>query len=168
VTAIRAALTLTAACTLGIGAVSCGGSTTGGPVQDAGGASGGTIPTTTTSTAKSDRTLTTAGGAPRVVQFAVPHRFWCLKAHPDQAQVTAGWSVPSATHVAVLLDGAQVHAGIRKSLPFSVQAGTPAGIGTTVVFPCRGTRTHRLTVRWQAHGSPWAEREATIRKGVGS
>ncbi len=103
-------------------------------------------------------------GPPKVVQFAAPRRFWCLQAHPGQAQVTIGWSVPSATDVAVLLDGRRLHAGLRRALPFAVLAGPASGIGATVVFPCRSGDRHRITIRWRMGSSPPAQRTVTIAK----
>jgi hypothetical protein len=102
------------------------------------------------------------------VQFAGPRDFWCLKAHPGQAQVTIGWSAPSATTVAVLLDGRTLHTGIRKQLPFWVPAGKPAGIGGTVVFACGSGNRHRITIQWRGPGSPVEARSVTIRKATAS
>jgi hypothetical protein len=111
--------------------------------------------------------VTTPDGAPKVVQFAAPRRYWCLLAHRGQAQVTVGWSVPSATRVAVLLDGTALHSGIRKALPFWVPAGKPDGIGGTIVFPCPGNR-HRVTIRWRMKSSTAETRTVTIRKATAS
>ena len=53
-----------------------------------------------------------------------------------QAQVTVGWSVPSATDVTVLLDGASPPVGIQDTAPYQVPAGKAPGVGSTIVFPC--------------------------------
>ena len=58
---------------------------------------GGRFPTTSVAATPQPTTVTTPDGAPKVVQFQAPRRYWCLPAHPGQAQVTVGWSVPSAT-----------------------------------------------------------------------
>jgi hypothetical protein len=105
-----------------------------------------------------------AAAPPDVAQFASPHRFWCMTAHPGQAQVTVGWSVPTATAVTVLLDGRPLHQGLRDRLPFAVLAGKADGIGATVVFPCRSGQTHKVTIRWRAAGSAATTRTVTIRK----
>jgi hypothetical protein len=154
------------ACLLALSVASCGGSSGGSSTESNVNAGGKTIPKTTTQESKQSTTLTMANGAPKVVQFKAPREFWCLRAHPAQAQVTLGWSVPSATNAAILLDGTRVHSGIRRALPFSVLGGTPSGIGTTVVFQCRPDQRHRITVRWGAHGSPTAERTVTITKST--
>jgi hypothetical protein len=108
-----------------------------------------------------------AAAPPDVVQFASPKRFWCMTAHPGQAQVTVGWSVPTATAVTVLLDGRPLHQGLRDRIPFAVLAGKADGIGATVVFPCRSGRTHRVTIRWRAAGSAAASRTVTIHRARG-
>lgn len=105
-----------------------------------------------------------AGGAPRIVQFHAPRRFWCLPAHPGQAQVTIGWSVPAATAVTVLVDGRRVPLRIRRRAPFAVLAGTPSGIGATVVFACRSGTRHRVEIRWRAGDSPPARKVVSIRR----
>ncbi len=111
-------------------------------------------------------TATSAATAPHVAQFASVPRFWCLPAHPGQAQTTIGWSVPTATSATVLLDGRALHQGIRKQLPFAVMAGKPAGIGVTVVFACRPGDHHRITIRWRDGSSPASARTVRIRKAT--
>jgi hypothetical protein len=159
----RLAVPLAALCTVALAASSCSGGNSGHKTIDAGGT---TIPAVTT-TSSTQPTITTAGGAPKVVQFASPREFWCMKAHPGQAQVTVGWSVPSATTVVVALDGKSLHSGIRKVLPFWVAAGKAYGIGATVVFPCSSGNSHRITVRWRMRRSPTETRTVTIRKAAG-
>lgn len=104
---------------------------------------------------------------PRVVQFDAPERFWCLVSRPRQAQVTIGWSVPSATRVTVELDGRPLRSGLRKRAPFHVLAGSPSGIGTTVVFGCRTGARHTITIRWRVGDSKPATRTLRIRKARG-
>lgn len=123
---------------------------------------GGTIPPPPATTAPAPPPA--ADGAPRVAQFHAPRRFWCLPAHPGQAQVTIGWSVPAATAVAVLVDGRRVPLGLRRRPPFAVLAGTPAGIGATVVFACRPRTRHRIEIRWRAGDSPAARRVVSVRR----
>lgn len=164
---LRAAL-LSIGLVLTLAAVGCGddaGSTT---VTAPLGAGGEKLPPTTTATPPPTPTVTTTGGAPKVVQFAAPKRFFCVPAHPGQAQVTIGWSVPSATAVDVRLDGKQLHEGIRKALPFAVPAGPPSGIGSTIVFPCRPARTHTVTIRWRMGSSTPAERTVKITRAKGA
>jgi hypothetical protein len=110
--------------------------------------------------------VTTPDGAPEVVRFVVPDRFWCLVDDPSEAQVTVGWHVPSATEVEVLLDGVAVPAGFQPALPYQLPAGGPTGIGATVVFPCEDGDQHSVTVRWRSGTSPTAERTGTIAKGA--
>jgi hypothetical protein len=157
---------LAGAFVLALSVASCGGSSGGSSTESNINAGGRTIPKTTSTEAKQPTTVTTSNGAPKVVQFKVPGNFWCLHADPGQAQVIVGWSAPSATSAAVLLDGKRVHTGIRKTLPFAVPAGDPSGIGSTVVFPCNAGNHHRITIRWRAHGSPAAERTVTITKAT--
>jgi hypothetical protein len=160
----RLTLALGALCAFALTGAACSGSGggSGGKTIDAGGT---TIPARTTTTS-TQPTITTADGAPKVVQFASPRQFWCMKAHPGQAQVTVGWSVPSATTVTVALDGTSLHSGIRKVLPFWVPAGKADGIGATVVFPCSSGNSHRITVRWRMRRSPTEMRTVTIRKAA--
>lgn len=108
-----------------------------------------------------------AAPAPEVAQFAAPKRFWCLQAHPGQAQVTIGWSVPSTTAVTVLLDGRALRQGLRHELPFAVLAGQADGIGATIVFRCGSGSHHRITLRWRTGDSAAATRTVTIRKAHG-
>jgi hypothetical protein len=115
-------------------------------------------------TSGQDGTVTTPAGPPQVVQIGAPKRFWCLKAFPGQAQVIVGWSVPAATSLVVSLDGKELHQGMREALPFAVVAGKPAGLGVTVVFPCRSGRRHTISMRWTAGDSPPAERSITVTK----
>jgi hypothetical protein len=159
--ALRHALVLTVLCALGLAAAACSGSGSSGKPIDAGGS---TIPKQTTTSSAPTPTITTATGAPKVVQFAAPRTFWCMRDPAGQAQVTVGWSVPSASAVAVAFDGKKLHAGIRDALPFWVPAGKAAGIGATVVFACNSRDRHRVTVRWRMHGSPAETRTVTIRK----
>jgi hypothetical protein len=153
---------LAGALVLALSTSSCGGSSAHANIN----AGGKTIPKTTTTEVKQPTTVTTANGAPKVVQFKVPGEFWCLHADPGQAQVIVGWSAPSATSAEVLLDGKRLHTGIREALPFAVPAGDPPGIGSTVVFSCDAGNHHRITIRWRAHGSPPAERTVTITKAT--
>jgi hypothetical protein len=147
-----------------LAATGCSGSGgSAGKTIDAGGSA---IPARTPTTSTRQPTVTTADGAPKIIQWEAPRSFWCLKAHPGQAQVTVGWSAPSATTVAVLLDGTLLHTGIRKALPFWVPAGKAAGIGGTLVFRCGAGNQHRVTVRWRRHGSPVETRTVTIRKAA--
>ena len=132
------------------------------------GAGGQKIPPTTTAAAAPTPTVTTANGAPGIRQFAAPKTFFCMAAHPNQAQVTIGWSVPNATAVDVRLDGKVLHEGIRKALPFAVPAGPPTGIGSTIVFPCRPDRTHTVKIRWRSGSSPTSERTVKITKAKGA
>ena len=87
-----------------------------------------------------------------------------LELRDAKAQLTVGWSVPSATGVTVELDGKPLDEGIRRKLPFHVLAGPPAGIGTTVVFGCRSGKAHTLTVRWRGGDAKTVERTLRIRK----
>lgn len=115
--------------------------------------------------------MLTADGAPAIAEFTAPNTFHCLAAttaHNRQAQISVGWSVPSATNLVVTLDGMAVHAGIRDTVPFHVPAGSPAGIGTTVVFACGPATQHTLTFTWQADGSPVTERILPITKAADS
>jgi hypothetical protein len=162
----REALGPLTAFALAVCLASCGGSSGGGSTRAGVAAGGKTIPKTTTTTTPQPTTVTTPGGAPKVVQFKTPRKFWCLNDNPGQAQVIVGWSVPSATSVAVLLDGTRLHSGIRAALPFEVPAGDPSGIGSTVVFPCNSGARHRVTIRWRAHGSPVTQRTVTIAKAT--
>lgn len=99
-----------------------------------------------------------------VAEFDSPENFWCLEEEPDQAQVTIGWRVPSAEAVAVTLDGEEVHSGIRNKLPFTVQAGDPPEVGTTVVFPCGSGDTHEIGVEWSLRNGERASETVTIQK----
>lgn len=103
-----------------------------------------------------------------VAQFKAPEKFWCLRANPDEAQATLGWSAPQATEVKVFLDGEELHSGIRETLPFTVPAGDATGIGTTVVFACEPGDSHEVEVRWRMADSPPAERAVTIDKATGT
>jgi hypothetical protein len=155
-----------AVCALALTATACSESANHKTSSGAIDAGGTTIPAAKTTSAPTAPTITTASGAPKVVEFAAPHSFWCLEAHAGQAQVTLGWSVPSATTVAVLLDGRRVHTGIRKALPFWLPAGKAAGIGGTIVFRCRSQNRHRVTVHWRMRRSAIETRTVAIRKAV--
>lgn len=124
------------------------------------------IPPVTSAPSTTAPTITTPGGAPEVVQFESPTSFYCLAEYPDEAQVTIGWSVPSATAVTVLVDGIEPATGIQPSMPYQVPAGPPSGIGATIVFPCEPLDQHTVTIRWQMGSSPAAERVVTITKGA--
>jgi hypothetical protein len=125
---------------------------------------GGTIPPPTTSAPSSAPPATTSDGAPEVVQFHVPRRFRCLRDHPRQAQVTAGWSVPAATEVTIRLDGKTIAQGLDHPLTFAIIAGPPGALGATVVFPCKSGGRHRLAFHWEMPDAPAASRVVTIRK----
>jgi hypothetical protein len=154
-------LVVLVACGLALALAACDG---GDPADDALGAGGKAIPGT--SSADEPRSETKRSGAPKVAQFRNPPRFWCLEAHPGQAQVIVGWSVPAAKKVAVFLDGRRLHTGIRKRLPFWVPAGDASGIGATVVFGCDAGDRHRITVRWRARSGPATARRTTVTKAA--
>jgi hypothetical protein len=154
-------LAVIAACGL---ALALGGCEGGDPADDALGAGGRAIPGT--SPAAEPPSEKKRSGAPKVAQFRHPPRFWCLEAHPGQAQVIVGWSAPAAKKVAVLLDGEKLHAGIRERLPFWVPAGDASGIGATVVFGCDAGERHRITVRWRARSGPATARRLMITKAA--
>jgi hypothetical protein len=157
---------------LTVAVAGCGGGDDSAAVTAPLGAGGETIPrttgATTTETPVSTPTTATTAGGPKVRQFAAPKRFFCLSAHPNQTQVTIGWSAPSADAVDVRLDGKRLHSGIRKALPFAVPAGPASGIGSTIVFPCRPARAHTVTIRWRTGSSVLAERTVKITRAKGT
>jgi hypothetical protein len=164
------------ACALGLGVAACGteegaagsGSATAAQVAQAPVDAGGTtIPAATTTPATPAPPATTPTGAPKVVQFDAPKRFWCLKADPGQAQVIVGWSVPTATDLVVLLDGKVLPQGLLDNpVPFAVVAGKPMGLGVTVVFGCKAGSRHTITMRWSENGGPATTRSVTVVKAA--
>ena len=92
---------------------------------------------------------------PAVDPFVAPHTFVCLAEDPNQAQVTIGWDVPTASDVEIRLDGVPVPSGsapsCRSRCPPAARA---AGIGSTVVFDCDASEAWTITIQWTAHGSP--------------
>jgi hypothetical protein len=109
--------------------------------------------------------VTVPGGAPEVTEFAAPRSFSCLAESPEQAQVTIGWNVPSATDVAVQLDGSVPASGIQDALPYQVPAGPAVGPGVAMVFPC-DLAEHTITLTWTAGSSPPTERVVAITKAA--
>jgi hypothetical protein len=108
--------------------------------------------------------ITTPDGAPKLTQFRAPSRFWCLAQYPDRAQVTIGWSAPSATAVSLRLDGRKLPSGLQASPPFQVPAGPPSGNGAAVVFACRPGTRHTISIDWRIKGSPKTSRTVIVRK----
>lgn len=108
------------------------------------------IPEPTTTSSVSTPPVTTPEGGPAVVEWSAPEEFWCM-ADGKQAQITVGWSVPSATEVTVELDGAALPSGIQSTVPYQVLAGHPSGIGSTLVFDCAPDR-HDVTITWTMDG----------------
>ncbi len=149
-------------CALSLAA--CGSSDPGSAAAGGVGAGGSTIPASGPPKVAATPVRALRAGAPRVVQFAAPRRYWCLPAHPGQAQATIGWSVPSATKLTVALDGRVLHQGIRRALPFAVPAGKADGIGVTIVFACAPGSSHTVTIRWRAGRSATTTRTVTIGK----
>lgn len=131
------------------------------PGTAAPGGPGISIPQPTTTASTVAPTITTPEGGPAVVEYSAPERFWCM-ADGILAQVTVGWSVPSATGVTVQLDGAELPSGLQDTAPYQVPAGSVTGIGSTIVFPCEPDR-HTITITW-AMGDRSTERTFTIAK----
>ena len=124
------------------------------------GAPGIPIPPPTTVATTQAPVVTTPEGGPAVVDLVVPDTFTCL-ADGVEAQVTVGWSAPSATGLTILLDGTSPPSGIQDTMPYQVPAGTAAGIGSTIVFPCDSGTEHTLTMTWSM-GTETTERTFTI------
>jgi hypothetical protein len=124
------------------------------------------IPTRTVEPTTLAPVVTEPGGSPAVEAFVAPETFVCLAEDPRQAQVTLGWDVPTATEVAISLDGEPVPSGIRDELPFEVPAGGARGIGTTVVFACDGSDARTITIAWSIDGSPPTEQVVNVVRGT--
>jgi hypothetical protein len=108
--------------------------------------------------------VTTPQGGPAVTTFDAPSSFMCLAQDPSQAQVTIGWVAPSATDIAITLDGASPPTGIRTSLPFRVPAGPASAPGVTIVFACGPALQHTITLAWRTKSSPVTTRVVTVTK----
>jgi hypothetical protein len=100
-------------------------------------------------------------GRPALTMFNAPSSYTCLTQDPTQAQVTLGWSAPSATQVVVTLDGTPPPRGIRAALPYEVPAGPATGPGVTIVFAC-GTAPHTIELRWQRQHSAATVRDVSV------
>jgi hypothetical protein len=122
------------------------------------------IPSRTAPPTTSPPTVTTPEGGPEVTTFNAPTSFTCLAQDPSQAQVTIGWTAPSATQVAIGLDGAPPPSGIRNSFPFQVPAGPASGPGVTIVFACGPAFQHTITLAWRMKKSPRTLRVVSIAK----
>jgi len=109
-------------------------------------------------------TVTTPQGGPEVTAFNAPTSFTCLSQDPSQGQVTIGWTVPSATQVAIVLDGAPPPSGIRGSLPYAVPAGPARGPGVTIVFACSPAAQHTIMLAWRTKDSPATVRLVPVAK----
>lgn len=118
------------------------------------------IPTRTTAASS---TTADVDSAAEVADFTVLPTFTCLKDEPARSIVTVGWSAPSATAVALSLDGRVLPAGIQTELPYQVPAGGPTGIGAAVVFDCAAAAVHTLDIEWTTGASPQS-RTVTITK----
>lgn len=108
--------------------------------------------------------VTTPEGGPALVEYHAPSTFTCMPGTPDQAQITLGWSAPSATDVSFTLDGAPLAKGIQNPIPYEVPAGGAAQVGATIVFACEPASTHTITATWRMNDSPPTERVITITK----
>jgi hypothetical protein len=111
-------------------------------------------------------TITTPQGGPAVTEFNAPASFTCMTQDPSQAQVTIGWSAPSATQVAVVLDGVQPPSGLRPSVPYEVPAGPASGPGVTVVLACAPAVQHTIMLEWRTKGSPATVRLVSLAKAT--
>lgn len=78
--------------------------------------------------------------------------------------MTIGWVAPSASDVAITLDGAALPSGIRPSLPFQVPAGPATAPGVTIVFACNPAAQHTITLAWRTKRSPVTTRVVTVTK----
>ncbi len=122
------------------------------------------LPTPTAPPPATHPLVTSPPGGPAVVQFQAPSTFSCLAQNPAQAQITIGWNVPASTQVTVALDGAALHRGIRRRLPFIVPAGPSLGPGATLVFACDGGSSHTVVLTWRRQGIPSTTRVVRVHK----
>jgi hypothetical protein len=135
----------------------------GGTGSSAASSGGRPIPSPTSPPSTSPPNITTPDGAPAVTAFYAPTTFSCVNEDPSQGQVTIGWTVPSATQVGIVLDGAPPPSGIRISVPYAVPAGPPRGPGVTIVFAC-GPAQHTIMLSWRTKTSPATVRLVSVTK----